>query len=68
MQSEYLTVFELAGYIKRSPGAVRALVLRRQIPFRKPAGRLLFDRTEIDAWVRQSEGVSFEDLTEKETG
>lgn len=58
----YLTVKELSEYIKRSPGAIRNLVLRRKIPFRKPGGRLLFDLEEIDAWVNESEGVSFEKI------
>lgn len=62
-QSEYLTVFELSQYIKRSPGAIRNLVLRRAIPYRKPSGRLIFIRGEVDAWIRNAEGVSLEDLT-----
>jgi len=64
--AEYLTVKELSLYLKRSPGAVRNLVLRRQIPFRKPSGRLLFSREEIDLWVEQSEGVSIEELRKTE--
>jgi excisionase family DNA binding protein len=49
-----LDVDELSCYIRRSSGAIRKMVLRRQIPFHKPAGRLLFDREEIDQWVRES--------------
>ena len=64
-QSEYLSVKELSGYLKRSEGAVRNLVLRRKIPFRKPGGRLLFDRSQIDMWIKQSEGVGIEDLERK---
>lgn len=63
--AEYLTINELASYIKRSPGAIRNLVLRRKIPYRKPVGRLLFDRGEIDRWVGRSEGVSFEQVVEQ---
>ena len=58
----YLTTLEVAQYIKRSPGAVRNLVLRRAIPFRKPAGRLLFNKDEIDQWVKQSEGIGLEEI------
>jgi len=61
----YLTVKELSDYLKRSQGAIRNLVLRRAIPFRKPAGRLLFDRQEIDDWIRNAEGVSLEELLQK---
>ncbi len=60
----YFTVNQVSNYLKRSPGAVRNLVLRRAIPFRKPAGRLLFDRQEIDLWIRKSEGISLEELLE----
>ena len=60
--SKYLTVIELGEYLKRSPGSIRNLVLRRQIPYRKPAGRLLFNREEIDAWIQNSEGISLDDI------
>jgi len=60
--SKYLTVTELSEYLKRSPGSIRNLVLRRQIPYRKPAGRLLFDRDEIDLWITSSEGISLEEI------
>jgi excisionase family DNA binding protein len=63
---EYLTVKELATYIRRTPGACRNLVLRRAIPYRKPAGRLLFDKDEIDQWIEKSPGISLEELKEGE--
>jgi len=60
--SQYLTLKETSKYVKRSQGAVRNLVLRRKIPFRKPAGRLLFVKEEIDRWISQSEGISLEEI------
>jgi hypothetical protein len=62
----YFTVNQISHYLNRSPGAVRNLVLRRAIPYRKPAGRLLFDRYEIDKWIRACEGISVEELIDKE--
>jgi excisionase family DNA binding protein len=62
--SEYFTVKEASQYLKRSPGAIRNLVLRRKIPFRKPSGRLIFDKNEIDKWVKESPGISFEEITD----
>lgn len=62
MDLKYLTVSELSQYLKRSPGAIRNLVLRRAIPYRKPAGRLLFDKEEIDLWIKDSEGTSLEEI------
>jgi len=61
----YLTVKQVSDYLKRSPGAVRNLVLRRAIPYRKPAGRLLFDREQIDEWIQKSEGISLGELLQK---
>ena len=63
--SEYLTTEGLVIYIHRSKGAIRNLVLRRKIPFRKPAGRLLFEKSEIDRWIRQADGISLEEIQEQ---
>ena len=59
---EYLDIAELASYIKRSKGAIRNLVLRRAIPYRKPAGRLIFLKEEIDQWVRKAPGKKLEEI------
>jgi len=59
---QYLTVNDLSKIIGRSPAAVRNLVLRRRVPFRKPGGRLLFLPDEIERWVEESEGIKLEDL------
>jgi hypothetical protein len=61
----YFDVNELSSYIKRSPGSIRNLVLRRQIPFRKPAGRLVFIKQEIDEWIIKSEGIGLDQLQGK---
>ena len=64
---QYFTVNQLSNYLAgRSPGAIRNLVLRRAIPFRKPSGRLLFDRDEIDRWIKSSAGVSLEELRKEQ--
>ena len=47
---------------KRSAGAVRNLVMRRKIPFRKVGGRLVFLKNEINEWVLTAPGVKLEDL------
>ena len=62
MAKEYLNVEELALYIKRSKGAIRNLVLRRAIPYRKPAGRLMFLKNEIDEWIENAPGKKCEEL------
>lgn len=49
----FLDVAGAASYLSSSPSAVRSLVKRNAIPYHKaPTGRLLFDRRELEAWVR----------------
>jgi hypothetical protein len=53
----FLDVDGAADYLSTSPGAVRAQVKRRQLPFCKtPQGRLLFDPAELEAHVRGNDG------------
>ena len=59
-----LNVDELASYLKRSPSAIRNLVMRRQIPFRKVAGRLVFFQDEIDRWLNEAQGIALEEMNE----
>ena len=57
---EILTTKTLAEYIGRSPAAIRNMVMRRDIPYRKVAGVLTFKKCEIDRWIDSSTGLSFE--------
>jgi hypothetical protein len=59
---QYLTIEDLSSYIHRSKGAIRNLVLRRAIPFRKPAGRLIFLKEEIDQWVNVAPGKTLNEI------
>jgi len=61
-QKDLLNTMECADYIGRTPGAVRNLVLRRAIPFRKPGGRLMFLRHELERWIDQALGIRVEDM------
>jgi excisionase family DNA binding protein len=51
--SPWLTVAEAADYLRTTPNGIRAMVKRRQVPFHRRNGRLLFDRHELDEWVRK---------------
>lgn len=62
MNESYLNTAECALLIKRTPGAVRNLVMRKQIPFRKPSGRLMFVKSEIESWIHNAPGMRVEDL------
>ncbi len=61
----YLGINQVADMLHRSPAAIRNLVMRRKIPFRKPGGRLLFIESEIKQWVETSPGITPEQATQK---
>lgn len=50
-KKKWLNTEEVGFYVGRSPGAIRNLVMRHKIPFRKVSGRLVFIRMEIEAWM-----------------
>lgn len=62
MEKQFLTTQEVAEFIGRTAPAIRNLVMRRKIPFRKTSGRLLFLRSEVEQWIKGSPGVSLDDL------
>jgi excisionase family DNA binding protein len=54
--SPWLDVAGAAEHLRTTAAAIRALVKRNAIPFSKtPAGRVLFDRQQLDQWVRGGE-------------
>jgi excisionase family DNA binding protein len=55
--AEWLSVAGAADHLQTTEDGIRALVKRKRIPHhRGAAGRLLFDRDELDAWVRGESG------------
>jgi len=62
LSEEIWNTKEAGEFLKRSPAAIRNLVLRRRIPYRKLAGRLIFLRNEIEEWIHEAPGLTFEDL------
>jgi excisionase family DNA binding protein len=51
-RAEWLTVAQAAAHLQTSDDGIRALIKRDRIPHHRVAGRVLLDRTELDAWVR----------------
>lgn len=51
MFPEYLTIKQLAEYIGYSEPSLYKKVAQSEIPCYKIAGKLLFKKTEIDAWL-----------------
>jgi len=66
MEKKYLTAEEVGKLLNRSAPAIRNLVLRRKIPFRRVGGRrLLFIRKEIESWVEDAPGKRLVDLEQE---
>jgi excisionase family DNA binding protein len=51
--SPWLDVAAAATYLCTSEQAIRAAVKRGQLPGKRPCGRVLFNREELDRYVRQ---------------
>jgi predicted DNA-binding transcriptional regulator AlpA len=58
----YITSADVAQMLGRSEPAVRQMVWRRQLPFRKVAGRIVFVRSEIEKMIEDAPGVRPEEL------
>ena len=63
-QREFTDVHGVADLTGLSEKAIRALIARRKIPFRKPPGtrRYLFNLEDVRAWVGAGDQVRLEDL------
>ena len=53
---------ECADLLGKSPGQIRNMVYRRQIPYRKVGGSLAFELVELEKWLRSSEGYSADQI------
>jgi hypothetical protein len=64
LRSEHLTVEQACQEELHwlTPAAVRKLITRRKIPFRKPGGRLVLVRSELRQWIEQSEGLRLDGI------
>ncbi|MDR0788435.1 MAG: helix-turn-helix domain-containing protein [Gemmatimonadota bacterium] len=51
-ESRWMTVNEVAEYLRVEPGTIRQWVKFRRIPYGKARTLTRFDREQIDAWVR----------------
>lgn len=49
---------ELARYLRLSKSSIYKKVMRREIPFIKATGTLLFNQDEIDQWLQQHTRVT----------
>lgn len=51
--ANYLKVKALSSYIGLSKSSIYKKVMKREIPFIKATGTLLFNQDEIDQWLHQ---------------
>jgi excisionase family DNA binding protein len=51
----WLNTCEAASFLRMSEGQVRNLASSGRIPHYKAAGRLRFERQELDSWIRQNQ-------------
>ncbi|NQV01844.1 MAG: helix-turn-helix domain-containing protein [Bacteroidia bacterium] len=66
MKEDYLNTKEAGLFIgKKSAGAVRNLVMRRAIPYRKVGGRLFFLRSELELWISDAPGLRLEEIQDE---
>jgi excisionase family DNA binding protein len=51
---DFLTVRELAKWLKLSESHIYSLVNKKKVPFFKIGGKLLFDKEKIKNWIEAS--------------
>ena len=61
---EYLSTKEIAQKLKKTPNAIRNMVHRGTIPYRKCGGTLFFIEKEVDELINNSPGKRIEDFKE----
>jgi excisionase family DNA binding protein len=66
MRNRLLDVPETAAMLGRSENAIRRMVERRQIPYRKSGRRVLFLESELKAFIEALPGLPLEDLRARE--
>lgn len=57
MVTYWMTAAEAAAYIRAPLSRVRKLTMIHAIPYYKEGRRVLYDRAELDIWVRGQGGV-----------
>jgi excisionase family DNA binding protein len=52
MESELMTVKEIAQYLRLKPLAIYRMVKNKDIPFKRANRSLRFDKEELDQWMK----------------
>jgi excisionase family DNA binding protein len=66
MDTPFLTLVQACGYLAgESPSTMRQRVAERKIPCYKPNKKLLFRKSDLDAFVESSRRASIEQLNQE---
>lgn len=61
-----LTVSECAKYMGISRSTLYKMMMRREIPYSKPNGKMaFFSRTEVEAWLMSNRVATSDELTDR---
>lgn len=61
-RADLLYIPDAARYLGKTEGALRMLVARGLVPYRRVGGRIIFFQDELDLWLDGAPGVRPEDL------
>jgi len=68
LNKETLNIEEAAAYTGLSVSFVHKLTSRREIPFFKPRGKILyFSRLELDQWLQQNRVMTSDEINQAAT-
>jgi excisionase family DNA binding protein len=60
VKETYLTIEEVAAYLKLAQPTIRKYVLNKTIPYRKVQKLVRFRLSEIEKWIDKGEGIHLE--------
>jgi excisionase family DNA binding protein len=66
MSERLMNVSETAALLGRTENAIRRLVERRKIPFRRSGRRILFIERELLAVIEELPGLTLEEVRDRE--
>ena len=68
MDERLLSLKQAAIYLGKSEKALYKSAERREVPFRRWGRKLVFDRHELDAFIKALPGLSLEEVLERKYG
>jgi excisionase family DNA binding protein len=63
-RGDIMTAREAAEYLQMNQRTLYRLAQARKIPYRRPSGHYRFRRSELDEWLKRTEGVTVNEAVE----